>query len=50
MGPEELDQRSVEEGIDHRADPDDHPYTIPGDQAEYDTCQHTYDIRGNPCK
>ena len=50
MRPEKLDQRAVKKGVDDRADPDDHPYTIPGDQAEYDTCQHTYDIRGNPCK
>lgn len=40
MGPEELDQRSVEEGIDHRADPDDHKKIILSRQTEYDSDHH----------
>ena len=40
MSPKELDQRSVEEGIDHRADPDDHKKGILSCQTEYDSDHH----------
>ena len=44
MCPEKLDQGTVKKCVDDRADPHDHPYIIPGDQAEDNSGQHTDNI------